>query len=55
MSNIKKGQTVTDGDWCKHLRPYGKRKFWKKQRRADAKRIRRIKNSSTRRQTNQTN
>ena len=35
MATVKKGITVKAGEWWKHLRPYGKRLFWKKQRRAD--------------------
>ena len=38
MANVKKGQTVTAAEWAKHLRPYGKRLFWKKQRK-DNKRL----------------
>jgi len=40
MANTKKGQTVTASEWWKHLRPFLKRKFWKKQRTADKKAIR---------------
>ena len=25
---------VTDGEWRQHLRPYGKRDFWKQERKA---------------------
>lgn len=35
MSNIRKGQTVVDREWRQHLRPDGKRKFWRRQRAAD--------------------
>lgn len=35
MANVKKGQTVRAPEWWKHLRAYGKRTFWKKQRAAD--------------------
>lgn len=31
---MAKKLTVTTGEWAKHLRPYGKRVFWKKERRA---------------------
>ena len=34
MANVKKGQTVKASQWWKHLRPIGKRLFWKKQRKA---------------------
>ena len=32
MATKKKGLYVTAGEWAKHLRTYGKRKFWKKER-----------------------
>jgi hypothetical protein len=32
MSNVKKGQVTASGEWAKHLRPYGKREFWKTER-----------------------
>jgi len=32
---LKKGITVLKPAWAKHLRPYLKRVFWKKQRKAD--------------------
>lgn len=34
MSHIHKDQLTRDGEWRKHLRPYGKRSFWKKERMA---------------------
>ena len=40
MATIKKGLTVTATEWWNHLRPLLKRKFWKKQRQADKKAIR---------------
>jgi hypothetical protein len=37
LANVKKGQSVPPSTvaWWKHMRKYGKRAFWKKQRRAD--------------------
>ena len=35
MATKKKGLTVTSKEWAKHLRKWGKRTFWKKQRAAD--------------------
>jgi hypothetical protein len=32
MSNKRKGQETVTGRWAKHLRPVGKRSFWKKER-----------------------
>lgn len=37
MSNRRKGQTARWTDWGDHLRPYGKRRFWRRQRREDDK------------------
>lgn len=34
MATVKKGMLVRAGQWWVHLRPYGKRSFWKKQRKA---------------------
>lgn len=34
MSTVKKGITVPDHEWRQHLRPFSKRRFWKKQRKA---------------------
>lgn len=31
---MAKKTTVTTGEWAKHLRKYGKREFWKKDRKA---------------------
>jgi len=42
MANKKKGQSAKAPSFCswwKHLRPEGKRGFWKGQRRADKKEI----------------
>lgn len=35
MATVKKGLTVTSPEWWKHLRPFVKRRFWKRQRAAD--------------------
>jgi len=35
MATQKQGMTVHASQWWKHLRPYCKRQFWKKQRKAD--------------------
>lgn len=35
MATVKKGLTVAPPEWWKHLRRWNKRRFWKKQRRAD--------------------
>lgn len=34
MATIKKGTLTQAGQWWKHLRPFGKRQFWKRERRA---------------------
>ena len=34
MATVKKGTLTHAGEWWKHLRPYGKRQFWKKERQA---------------------
>lgn len=34
MATVKQGTLSRAGEWWKHLRPYGKRQFWKKERRA---------------------
>ena len=36
MSSKKKGVLFLDSEWHKHLRPYGKRVFWKGNRRQEA-------------------
>lgn len=36
MSNKRKGQLVTSGEWATHLRPMLRRAFWKKERQAEA-------------------
>lgn len=39
MSSIKKGQLTSAQEWWKHLRPFWKRVFWKKERKAAKKMI----------------
>ena len=34
MAHVRKGHTVSAPQWWKHLRPFGKRQFWKRQRKA---------------------
>jgi hypothetical protein len=34
---MAKAHTVSTGEWAKHLRPEGKREFWKKERAAGKK------------------
>jgi hypothetical protein len=34
MGHKKKGQLTADVEYAKHFRKYGKRKFWKKERKA---------------------
>lgn len=40
MAHVKKGQTVRSPQWWVHLRQYGKKLFWKKQRRAFKRELR---------------
>mgnify|MGYP007008288369 CR=1 FL=1 len=40
MSSVKKGVLVPSGEWAKHLRPYGKAAFWRRNRRAERKLVR---------------
>lgn len=37
MSTKKKGVLTTSLEWAKHLRPFGKRRFWKRERGAARK------------------
>lgn len=39
MATVKKGMLVSATEWWKHLRPFQKRKFWKKQRVAQKKEL----------------
>lgn len=39
MANVKKGNLTTAGEWWKHLRPFGKRDFWKRERQAQKESI----------------
>ena len=34
MSHKRADQITVSGEWARHLRPYGKRAFWKAERRA---------------------
>ena len=34
MSHKREHQVTVSGEWAKHLRPWGKREFWKAERRA---------------------
>lgn len=36
MSHKRADQITVSGEWARHLRPYGKREFWKAERRAYA-------------------
>ena len=40
MAHIRKGILVRTTEWAKHLRPEGKRNFWKKHRAAEAEKTR---------------
>lgn len=35
MSSVKKGYLTTPLEWAKHLRPWGRRQFWGKHRKAE--------------------
>lgn len=39
MATTKKGIIATASEWWKHLRPFNKRKFWRKERAATKKDI----------------
>lgn len=41
MATVKQGTLTRAGEWWKHLRPYGKRQFWKKERKAQQRASRR--------------
>ena len=34
MAHIRIGQLTSSKEWAKHLRPYGKRDFWNRERKA---------------------
>ena len=36
MASVKQGTLTSATEWWKHLRPFGKRAFWKRERRAQA-------------------
>jgi hypothetical protein len=46
MSTIKKGTLTASGEWAKHLRKWGKRLYWKKERKAALRLIQKMCNSS---------
>lgn len=33
VTTVKQGTVTSSKEWAKHLRPYGKREFWKGERR----------------------
>ncbi len=39
MSHKRKGQLTVSTEWWKHLRKYLKRKYWKAERRAEQRQI----------------
>jgi hypothetical protein len=39
MANVKRGNLTPAGEWWQHLRSFGKRAFWKGERRAQDKAI----------------
>ena len=41
MTTIKKGMLTRSLEWCKHLRPEGRRHFWKGERAAEKREIKR--------------
>lgn len=46
MSTIKKGMLTKDGEWCKHLKKWGKRFFWKGERKAEKRLIEKYKKNN---------
>jgi hypothetical protein len=40
MATVKQGTTVPSNEWAKHLRWFGKRLFWKRQRKAHKRHLR---------------
>ena len=41
MATKKKGMLTLAKEWWKHLRPYQKRQFWKRERKAAARELKR--------------
>lgn len=39
MSTVKKGTLTSAAEWAKHLRPFGKQRFWSRERKAVAAEI----------------
>jgi hypothetical protein len=35
MSHKRKGQLTTSGEWARHLRPFYRKVFWKRERQAE--------------------
>jgi hypothetical protein len=35
MSHKRKGQLTTSGEWARHLRPFYRKAFWKRERQAE--------------------
>ena len=35
MAHVRKGILIRCQEWAKHLRPYGKRRFWHKHRKVE--------------------
>ncbi len=35
MSHKRKGQLTVSGEWARHLRPFNRRAFWKRERQAE--------------------
>lgn len=46
MAHKRKGQLTKTLDWAKHLRPFGKRRFWGAEREAEKRLIRKELNST---------
>lgn len=40
MANKRKGHLAVSSEWARHLRPFLKRKFWKKERSLGKKKVR---------------
>ena len=40
MANKRKGQLTTSKEWAKHLRKFGKKQFWRVERRVSKELIR---------------
>jgi hypothetical protein len=40
MATKKKGLRTTSGEWAKHLRRFGKKTFWRKERKVGRREVR---------------